>query len=383
MNTFLASTAAPWVIVLGFLAAALAIGLTIGRLRSRWRWAGRGLGVVLGLIAVLLAIGAGVNQVHLSSVLRANPPRGEMVEVDGDKVRVLCEGPRTPTTLLWMAGGYEQALWLDPLHERMKGEIRSCEIDRPGLGYSELGALPITLDRTLQVTHDALAKVGETGPLIIIGHSMGGIFATNYYQAYPNQVKAIIQLDPTPYAWNNIEQPATIGCEPADDHRLLELAAMFGLADVHALNPYYGPIEAPQRSQFDPKTWDLVVTLETQPKPMIAAATFFHTTCEDPFALIHGPGSLGDLPVLKIIQDQPPAEALPPAPRSLSPREHANWLAMRNSWTQEYVGDTTHGTLLRAGAGWGHYFPLTHLDWTLAQIRAFIAKVNGQSSVAQ
>lgn len=376
MNAFLASAAAPWLIVLAILGLALVPLLTLGRMRSGWRWLGRGLGGVLGLFALLLAIGAGVNHSHLRTELRANPPRGIMVDLGGYKVRVLCEGPRTPTTLLWMTGGYSQALWLDPLYQRMKGEVRSCEIDRPGLGYSELGPLPISVDHILQTTHDALAKAGETGPLIIAGHSMGGMFAANYAQAYPNQVKAIIQLDPTPTAWN-IEEQATIGCEREDDHRLMELEAMFGLGVIRSFNPLYGPREEEVRRQFDPKTWALLVALESQPKPLVASASAFHAVCTNPFALVRGRGSLGALPVFKIIQDETPAETLAQAPKRLSARERANWLALRNTWAQEYVGDTTQGVLEYAGHGWGHEFPLTHQDWTLAQIRAFIARVNG------
>jgi hypothetical protein len=183
MNLFLASAAAPWIICLVVAALALGLGLSLGRLRAPWRWAGRGLSALLGVLALLLAIGAGVDQLHLAAVLRANPPKGVMADLGGFRVRVLCEGPRTPSTLVWMPGGYAQALWLDPLHQKMKGEIRSCEVDRPGLGYSDLGPLPITTDHILATTHDALAKAGERGPFVIVGHSMGGMFAVNYVQA--------------------------------------------------------------------------------------------------------------------------------------------------------------------------------------------------------
>ncbi len=299
-----------------------------------------------------------------------------MADLGGFRVRVLCEGPRTPSTLVWMPGGYAQALWLDPLHQKMKGEIRSCEVDRPGLGYSDLGPLPITTDHILATTHDALAKAGERGPFVIVGHSMGGMFAVNYAQAYPSQVRGVVQLDPTPVAWM-VEEQATIGCEPQDDNRLLELETMFGLGALRFLNPYYGVFRAQERRAFDPKTWDLLVTLESQPKPIIASASVFHDTCKNPFALVRGPGSLGDLPLLKIVQSQTPAEVLAEAPKRLTPRERVNWLSMRNGWNQEYVGATTRGTLAYAGHGWGHSFPLTHQDFTLAQIRAFLAGLNG------
>jgi pimeloyl-ACP methyl ester carboxylesterase len=236
--------------------------------------------------------------------------------------------------------------------------------------------LPITTDHILKTTHDALAKVGENGPFVIIGHSMGGLFAANYYQTYPNQVKGIIQLDPTPVAWM-VEEQATIGCEPENDNRLLEYETMFGLGTLKAWNPYYGGFRAEERKQFDPKTWDALVTLESQPKPMIASASSFHDTCKNPFALVRGPGSLGNLPVLKIVQDVTPAEVLAQAPKNLTPRERTNWLSMRNGWNQEYIDATTRGRLVYAGHGWGHYFALSHQDFTLAQIRGFLAQLDG------
>jgi len=374
MNAFLASAAAPWIIVMTVLALGILAVRGAGRLRRPLRWMGRGTGGLLIALGCLLALGAGAAHVQLADALRANPPPGKMIDVGGYRVRVLCEGPRTPVTLVWLTGGYSQALWLDGLHQSMKTEVRSCELDRPGVGYADFGGLPLTVDRLTEVVHDALAKAGEVGPLVLAGHSMGGLYAANYAQTYPDQVRGILLLDPTPAAWM-VEEKATIGCEPEAGDRRTQLMAMFGLAGVHALNPLYGPQTASERAAFQPKTWDLLATLEAQPKAMIASASAFHFSCEDPFSLVRGPSALGALPVRMVLQTQTEQEVLKEAPAGLTPRQTRNWMAMRRGWPEEYVSSTSQGVLVRAPPGWGHLFPLTHPAFALDQVRALLNDV--------
>jgi len=374
VNAFLASAEAPWIIVLVVLSLGILSIWAAGRARPRCRWAGRAGGSLLLGLGCLLAVGASAAHVQRARALQANPPSGRLVDVGGYKIRVLCEGPRTPFTVVWLTGGYSQALWLDALHQSMKAEARSCELDRPGVGYSDFGGLPLTVDRLTEVVHDALAKAGEAGPLILAGHSMGGLYAANYAQSYPDQVKGLLLLDPTPSAWM-IEEKATIGCEPQSGDRLTQLMAMFGLAGVRRLNPLYGTQTAIERSRFQPKTWDLLATLEAQPKAMIASASAFHFSCEDPFSLVRGPGALGTLPVRMVIQTQTERDLLMTAPRGLSPRQMKNWMAMRRGWPEEYVSSTSNGVLIRAPQGWGHQFPLTHPEYVLDQVRALLSSV--------
>jgi len=46
--------------------------------------------------------------------------------------------------------------------------------------------------------HTLLDRAGVTGPLVMVGHSLGGLYALDYTARYPQQVAGMVLLDTTP-----------------------------------------------------------------------------------------------------------------------------------------------------------------------------------------
>ena len=84
-------------------------------------------------------------------------------------------------------------------------EHRVCAYDRPGtLRYSEPPVLsdrtsPVAMPRTAQDVvgdlHALLDAAHLPGPYVLVGHSLGGLFARLYAQTYPDQVRAVVFVD--------------------------------------------------------------------------------------------------------------------------------------------------------------------------------------------
>jgi pimeloyl-ACP methyl ester carboxylesterase len=87
----------------------------------------------------------------------------------------------------------------------LAADHRVCAYDRPGtLRYPDPPSVtdrssPVAMPRTAQdVAHDlhALLAAGHVpGPYVLVGHSLGGLFARLYAQTYPDQVRAVVFVD--------------------------------------------------------------------------------------------------------------------------------------------------------------------------------------------
>ncbi len=333
-------------------------------------------GLVL-LFGVLLLAGAGTTAYRYAALRAEHPPQGKMVDVGGYRMRVQCEGPKGPVTLVWLPGSYSQALWLEHLHAAMKGEVRSCMIDRPGLGWADAGPFPRSVDIILSEIRAGLKGAGEHPPYVFAGHSMGGLYAANYAQRYPQDVKALVLLDPTPPDWF-VEEAAVYGCDTEEGGAFNLYGSMFGLGAVHAINPLYSPFMNPIKRPIA-KDWPLLVDWESRPVSLLSNASAMHYVCTHPFALVRTAGALGDIPVTMVVQT-PDADWRKNAPPGLAPSEQANWTRAREAWRTAYVSYTSNGRLITAPAGATHQFPMTRPDFTLGVVRDALRRIEAPQS---
>ncbi|MFO6448744.1 alpha/beta fold hydrolase [Erythrobacter sp. NE805] len=355
--------------------AVLLLGLFLlwrGKRGRGWgRRLGFGFGAVLALFGLALAAGAIAMSNAARALEAARPAGGRFVAVGGERLFVKCEGPRGGPTLLLISGAYSSGWFLAPLHEALRASHRSCLVDRPGTGWADPAQSPRTVEAIIAELMGAVTAAGETGQIIPVGHSVGGLFAANLAQAYPDRVSAAVLLDPTPPSWF-VEQQALYGCGPSSPGGLAFWASMFGLGLVPSLNPMNADTPGSPNKALG-AIYPTLVNLESRPRSLAAQREALANACRSGLSLVRSPGALGDLPVLMIVQDQPAAEIAKQMPKDLTPREQTNWKLLRAQWERDYVGFTTRGTLVKAPAGSGHYFVLNEPAFTLGEIRKFLA----------
>ena len=311
----------------------------------------------------------------------ARPAGGKLVEVDGERLFLLCEGPRGGPTLLLVSGAYSSGWFMTPLHEALRKTHRSCLIDRPGTGWADTARSPRTVDRVLKELMDGATAAGESGAIIPIGHSVGGLYAANLAQAYPQRVPAAVLLDPTPPSWF-VEQQSLYGCGPTRPGGLAFWASMFGLGLVPSLNPMNADVPGSPKPALG-ALYPTLVKLESRPRSLAAQREALGRICGDGLGIVRMPGALVDLPLLMIVQDQSADEIASQMPPNLSPRQQANWRLLRAQWQRDYVGFSTQGTLAKAPAGAGHQFPITRVPETVATIETFLGGLNAATPAAE
>jgi pimeloyl-ACP methyl ester carboxylesterase len=72
-------------------------------------------------------------------------------------------------------------------------KTRVCSYDRAGLGWSEPQPNSSDADHIAANLHELLAQANITGPVVLMGHSMGGVYMRDYLGHYPGGVATPLQ----------------------------------------------------------------------------------------------------------------------------------------------------------------------------------------------
>ena len=81
------------------------------------------------------------------------------------------------------------------VQSRVSRFTRICTYDRGGYAWSDPGPKPRTFAQLNLELQDALARLGEYGPLILVRHSFGGPLMRNFARVYPAGVAGIVLVD--------------------------------------------------------------------------------------------------------------------------------------------------------------------------------------------
>lgn len=156
-----------------------------------------GLVALIALLIILVIVLLINHQYQLRKESEAYPAPGSMVLVNDTQLHVFAQGTG-PQTLVFMAGHGTSNPVLDfkPLWSRLSGSYRVVVIEKSGYGWSPASRSSRALDIILEETRQALQLAGETGPFVLVPHSMSGLEAIYWAQKHPGEVVAIAALDP-------------------------------------------------------------------------------------------------------------------------------------------------------------------------------------------
>jgi pimeloyl-ACP methyl ester carboxylesterase len=154
--------------------------------------------ILLCIVFVFLSATTVYHHASLDNEGNSIIPNGMLVEVEGRKIHVYAEGPKSnKPTLVFMSGSATVAPVYDfkSLYSLLSNEYRIVVVEKAGYGYSEIYKAERDINTMLNEVRQGLFLAGESGPFILFPHSMSGLEAVNWAQQYPEEVTAIIGID--------------------------------------------------------------------------------------------------------------------------------------------------------------------------------------------
>lgn len=155
---------------------------------------------VLGIVVVTLLLLTGVSALANASIIASEKetltPYGQRVSVDAGAINVYRNGGTGPTMVLLSGFGTPApAIDFAPLIRKLDA-FNVIVVEGFGYGYSDLNVANRTIENITSELHQVLATLQVNEPVILVGHSVGGIYARYYANAYPKEVSAIVGIDP-------------------------------------------------------------------------------------------------------------------------------------------------------------------------------------------
>jgi pimeloyl-ACP methyl ester carboxylesterase len=145
---------------------------------------------VVGCLSAILLTGC------LGAVAQSASPAslGKLVDLGGHRLHVNCSGKGSPVVVVENGLGDFSFDWT-LVQTRVSSFTRICTYDRAGYAWSDPGPKPRTFDQINLELRDALKKLGEKGPYVLVGHSYGGPVVRNFAMTYPGDVAGMVQVD--------------------------------------------------------------------------------------------------------------------------------------------------------------------------------------------
>jgi pimeloyl-ACP methyl ester carboxylesterase len=167
---------------------------TSRRIRGCLKWLGLAV-VALSVLSIALIAVTWLQGSRAKAALRAKyPPPGQMVDLGGYRMHIYCQGSGSPTVVLDAGLGDFSPIW-DLVQPEVARFVRICAYDRAGLGWSERGPNPRTVQDIVGELHTLLAEAAIEGPYVLVGHSMGGAYVRAYAVQYPDEVVGMVLVD--------------------------------------------------------------------------------------------------------------------------------------------------------------------------------------------
>ena len=136
---------------------------------------------IVTLVAVLTGCGGGA------------PPVDRMVDVAGGQLDVWCDGGSGPTVIFLAAIGGDDTLL--PIAERLADRADVCFYVRPGDGDTQPPDVPRTAAQDAADLHELIGMAELPRPVVLVGHSYGGLIAVVETAEHPEEVAGVVLVD--------------------------------------------------------------------------------------------------------------------------------------------------------------------------------------------
>ncbi|SDZ72129.1 Pimeloyl-ACP methyl ester carboxylesterase [Variovorax sp. YR266] len=149
------------------------------------------------IVALVVLVGVVYEQVGRYRAARDFPAPGKMVDIGGRKIQLDCRGSGSPTVVFEAGLSVDGSLSWSAVQSKIAAHTRACSYSRAGLMWSDASDAPYSARQVAQDLHEALTRAGEHGPFVLVGQSLGGLYATSFTKYFGAEVAGLVLVDPS------------------------------------------------------------------------------------------------------------------------------------------------------------------------------------------
>jgi pimeloyl-ACP methyl ester carboxylesterase len=149
------------------------------------------------IVALAILMGVVYEQAGRYRAARDFPAPGKMVDIGGRRIQLDCRGSGSPTVVFEAGLSAGGSLSWSAVQPKIAARTRACSYSRAGLMWSDPSDAPPSARQVAHDLHTALARAGERGPYVLVGQSLGGLFATSFTRHFGAEVAGLVLVDPS------------------------------------------------------------------------------------------------------------------------------------------------------------------------------------------
>lgn len=194
--------------------------------------------VALSLLVVLLIFTSIFYRVKLHKIMNTLEPCRYLVSAGDYDLNVSVVGNKNGKhTIVCCAGlndGTMNFSWRK-MTKYIEKDNKLLFIDRAGYGLSEDTKEDRTVEQIVEDYRTVLKNMGQEGPYILMGHSIGGMYTSYWQSKYPEEVEGVIIMDGTLCNLVDEEEKTAV----VKQWRFLSIAEKVGLEPLVMKKFYY------------------------------------------------------------------------------------------------------------------------------------------------
>jgi pimeloyl-ACP methyl ester carboxylesterase len=310
----------------------------------------------------LAIAGAAYNSLAVRHFRSIYGPPGKLHIVNAKAMHLYCTGDGSPAVVLEAGMGNDSLIWVKA-QPPLSMTTRVCSYDRIGVGWSEAQDGGRDSNSVADRLHVLLSEAGVSGPVVLMGHSIGGLYIRSYASRFPGEVAGLVFVDsPAPLEMANVPAEVRALRHHADsDMAMRKWRVALGIArlmgECSRVQPGFEPYADWLKADSCIPSFFEAILAEASASELSGRETL-------------GTGPFGDLPVLIISSDP----SVSPRGSPLSAEVLKRIAEDRDAGQEDLKKLSTHSRRIIA-KGSSHYIQIDRADLLNREVQVFIDEI--------
>lgn len=159
------------------------------------KWVFVGVGAVFAALILLLVGAYSFQTLRNSQAVNAMTLPGNIVTTSHGELYVNCQGdPARPTIFFENGMGLASENW-GWVQRDLSKDYHACAYDRAGIGFSGSATGDVDAGSSADALAELLGALQITEPVVLVGHSYGGLIARVFADRYPARTAGLVLVD--------------------------------------------------------------------------------------------------------------------------------------------------------------------------------------------